>query len=217
MTDGPSRQAVIYAVVLAAGASARLGRPKQLLPVGSQPLLERTLGGVAASAVDGVVVVLGHAAEAIQAAIDFGRYRARVVVNARYAEGQSTSMRAGLDALPTPVDAALFVLGDQPLPDARVYDALLAAYQAGPDPIVVPLYGGRRGNPVVIPRRFWPALRAVRGDRGARDVVAAHRADTIEVAVRHAAAEVVMDVDDEEDYRRLIAHLGEASTPAPGR
>lgn len=213
MTDGPPGAAVIHAVVLAAGASTRLGRPKQLLPVGSQPLLERTLAGVAASAVNDIVVVLGHAAETIQAAIDFSRYRARVVVNARYAEGQSTSMLSGLDALPAEVDAALFVLGDQPLPHASVYDALLAAYQVGVDPIVVPLYAGRRGNPVLIPRRFWPALREVRGDRGARDVIAAHRADTVEVAVRDAAAEVIMDVDDEEDYQRLISHLGEVSAP----
>lgn len=217
MTDGPPAAAVIHAVVLAAGASTRIGRPKQLLPVGSQPLLERTLHGVAASAVDDIVVVLGHAAEAIQAAIDFSRYRARVVVNARYAEGQSTSMLAGLDTLPAGVDAALFVLGDQPLLHANVYDALLVAYQVGGAPIVVPLYAGRRGNPVVIPRRFWPALREVRGDRGARDVIAANRADTVEVEAPDATAAVIMDVDDEADYQRLITYLGEVSAPASSR
>lgn len=211
MTESRPDVPVVRAVVLAAGASARLGRPKQLLPVRGKPLLEHTLSSVASSAVTGITVVLGYAAVTIQEAIDFSRYRARVVVNARYAEGQSTSMRAGLDALSTEVDAALFVLGDQPLTGSGVYDAILAAYRHARDAIVVPVYAGAPGNPVLIPRRYWPELRRVRGDRGARDVVAAHRAELVTVEVSGTDAGTNFDVDLEEDYQRLLALLAGAT------
>src|SRR6185295_9826806 len=91
----------------------RLGRPKQLLDVGGRPLLQRTIDHVNASRADRVVLVLGANAAAIRAAIEPGR--ANVVENERWADGQSTSMIAGLDALADEVDAVLFMLGDQPL------------------------------------------------------------------------------------------------------
>lgn len=207
MTETEPRRPVVYAVVLAAGASARLGRPKQLIPLGGQPLLARTLRSVAGSSVDGIIVVLGHAPDVIREVVDFSRFRARVVVNARFAEGQSTSMQAGLDALPAGVDGVLFVLGDQPLPTAAVYDKIVSAFRVRNAPIVVPVYGGKPGNPVLIPRRLWPKLRQVRGDRGGRDVVAAHRSEIIEVAVTADESAMLMDVDTEADYQRLVQVL----------
>lgn len=214
MTEDDARRGRVVAVVLAAGRATRLGRPKQLLPLGDRPLLAQTLARVSRSSVDGIVVVLGYAAAAIRQAIDFAAFDARVVVNERYAAGQSTSLRTGLAALPPDATAALFVLGDQPLLAPAVYDAVLARYRAFGGPIVVPEYAGRRGNPVLIDRALWPELMTVTGDQGARGVVAAHASEVAAVPI--AGEPITDDVDSEEDYQRLLARYREQHTMEEG-
>jgi molybdenum cofactor cytidylyltransferase len=110
----------IVGVILAGGSSSRLGRPKQLLPLGDRPVLAHTLAHALAADLDGVIVVLGHEATAVQERIDFAG--AQVVINDAYREGQSTSLRAGLATLPPDADAALFILGDQPLIGPAVHE-----------------------------------------------------------------------------------------------
>ena len=204
MTDAPRGQVggAVYGVILAGGASSRLGRPKQLLPLGGQPVLAHTVGNARHSTLDGVVVVLGHEAAAIQAQVDFGP--ARVIVNDRYREGQSTSLIAGLDALPPDADAALFILGDQPLISPAVLDALIVAYHQTAAPIVMPTYHGRRGNPVLFRRSLFPALAQITGDQGARGVIAEHTQDVLTVPI--ADPPPTDDLDTLADYERLLAH-----------
>ncbi len=200
----------VVGVILAAGSSSRLGRPKQLLPLGGRPVLAHTLDNAARASLDGLVVVLGHEAEAVRAAIDFERAGARVVLNDRYREGQSTSLRAGLAALPPNALAALFILGDQPLIGPAILDAILDAYRRTGRPIVMPAYDGRRGNPVLFARARWPELARVVGDQGARGVLQAHRDEVLEVPI--AGAHHTADLDTPEDYERLRARFEQGAT-----
>lgn len=198
----------ISGVILAAGSSSRLGSPKQLLPLAGVPLLTHVLRNASASQLDEVILVLGHEADRIAAAV--GDWGQRLVVNAGYAQGQSSSLRAGLLALDPAADAALFLLGDQPRVGPEVIDTLIAAYHAGAGPILVPEYGGQGGNPILFARSLFPQLDRVSGDEGARGVVRAHAAEVVAVPVSDDPPPP--DVDTEEDYAAL-----QSSWPPPAR
>jgi molybdenum cofactor cytidylyltransferase len=201
VTEDAAAHGPIIGIILAAGSSSRLGRPKQLLPLGGRPVLAHTLANARAAALDAIIVVLGHEAVAIQQQVDC--CGARVVINEAYREGQSTSLRAGLAALPPDTDAALFILGDQPLIGPAILDALIAPRRATVAPIVMPTYAGQRGNPVLIASALFPELATVTGDQGARGVIRAHAAEIHEVAI--AGDPPTDDLDTQEDYVRLLA------------
>lgn len=204
--DAPLRYATapapVAAVVLAAGASQRMGQLKQLLPWGDddRPMLRRVAQAALAAPVDEVIVVLGHAAECIAPALD--GLSARIVVNPAWADGLSTSIRAGLDAVSPAIQAVLFVLADQPRLTPQIMDALVARFRRTRAPIVVPAVGGRRGAPALFARPLFDELRAVQGDRGGRDLVARH--PELVAAVELPDAALLTDIDTPDDYRRWI-------------
>jgi molybdenum cofactor cytidylyltransferase len=191
----------VAAVVLAAGESRRFGRLKQLLPWGKGTLLTHAVDVALASRARPVVVVLGCQADACRAALEdpstgSGRRRPmRVVVNPHWAQGQSTSVRAGLAALPENVSAVLFHLADQPGVTSAVIDALLERHAATLAPVVWPEYEGRRGNPVLFDRVAFPALRELTGDVGGKPLLMAYaRSGAVErVAVEEPG--ILLDVD----------------------
>jgi molybdenum cofactor cytidylyltransferase len=191
----------IAIIVLAAGASRRLGRPKQLLELGGEPLIRHIVRHAMAAQVSDVVVVLGNEAETIRDAI--GELGQRVVVNQDFAAGQSTSMVTGLTVLGSDIDAAILMLGDQPTVSPELLKAMIERFQQTDALIVQPRYDdGKPGNPVLLSRRIFPELLAVTGDIGAREVVRAHRSDveSLDVSIPHP-----LDVDSEEDYEALKA------------
>jgi molybdenum cofactor cytidylyltransferase len=157
-------------IILAAGESKRMGRPKQLIDLGGRTMLQRVADAALASSLAPVYVVLGHEAEAVRASLA-GR-DVRIVLNPDYREGLGASVRVGVAALPDEVEAAMFLLGDQPGLSAAAIDALLA--HAWPDGIVAPLADGRQGNPTLFGRRWFGELARCSGDRGGRSVIAAH-------------------------------------------
>jgi len=193
---------MIVGVVLAAGRSTRLGRPKQLLPYRGRPLLEWALVAMAASTADEIVVVLGHDTERIQAEVDLDG--ARVVYNARYAEGLSTSLQTGLAALGEDVMAAVLTVGDQPLVDAGIIDALIALHRQTGAPIIATDYGAYQGTPLLLQRSLWPLAAHVHGDQGARALLRAYPDAIATVPVPPALA---ADVDTWEDYTKLLDTL----------
>jgi CTP:molybdopterin cytidylyltransferase MocA len=155
---GDRSTGAVGAVVLAAGGSRRLGRPEQLLPLAGRPLLQHAIDAASEAGLADLVVVLGHDAEAVAAAIHLPS-GAVTVVNPRYREGQSTSLRAGLCALAPGVSAALVLLGDQPAVSVGAIRAVVDAGAAvGATPIVQARYGGRPGHPVLLGRETWGEL-----------------------------------------------------------
>jgi molybdenum cofactor cytidylyltransferase len=187
---------MIAVIVLAAGASTRMGRQKLTLPLADgRPLVRAAVEQVLAADLDDVVVVLGREAEAVASALR--GLPIRTVVNPRYAEGQSTSLRAGLDALAQDTEAAVVALGDQPLPDPRLLRQLVEAFRASGRPIVAPLYRDGRGNPVLFASSVFDELRRVEGDRGGRPVVARDPERVAEVPVD---APMPADIDTPDDY-----------------
>jgi molybdenum cofactor cytidylyltransferase len=191
----------IAIIVMAAGASRRLGRPKQLLELGGEPLIRHTVRNAMAANAAEVIVVLGNEADAIGAAI--GDRGQRIVINERFAEGQSTSMTAGLEAISGDVDAVVMMLGDQPTVSPQLVNDLIDRFAMTRARIVQPYYDdGKPGNPVLIRRDLFPDLLAVTDDVGARGVVRAHRDEVkrVDVPLPHP-----LDVDTEEDYAALVA------------
>lgn len=157
----------VAAIVLAAGLGSRFGEtPKLLAELRGQPLVRRVAEAAAASRADPVIVVVGRAGEAVRAAL--AGLAVKVVENSDYAQGLSTSLKAGFAALPESATAAIVCLGDMPLLGADILDALIAAHEETHDAAaIVPVHAGRRGNPVLLARRLAPEIARLEGDRGA--------------------------------------------------
>jgi molybdenum cofactor cytidylyltransferase len=189
----------VAVVVLAAGGAERFGAVKQLLPwAGGGTLLSHAVDVALASQAGPVVVVLGHQADACRAAL--GNRPVTVVHNADWEQGQSTSVKAGLAALPANVGAALFLLADQPGVTPAVVDVLIERHRAMLAPVVWPEYKGRRGNPVLFDRATFPDFTRLSGDVGGRPVLQAYagRAERVPVA----DPGVLSDVDTPGDYEQ---------------
>lgn len=187
-------------VLLAAGGSSRLGRPKQLVRFRGRPLLRRAVDAAAAATSGPIVVVVGAEGMRLRALLarTHGR-RVEIVQHAAWREGLSSSLRRGLDATPPGTSAVLFLLADQPLVDAASLGRLVAAWQRRPAYAAAAAYSGRLGVPAILPRHLFRALAALRGDEGARRVLAAERRVT-----RVDMPEAAVDVDTAEDLRKLF-------------
>ena len=191
---------MISIVILAAGTSTRLGQPKQLLDLGGEPLLRHTLRNALASRAGEVVLVLGHQAEAIRTAV--GEHGQQTVINPDFADGQSTSLRAGLDAVADDSDAAIVMLGDQPLVTPMVLDQIIERFERTGAPIVQPVFGETPGNPVLLARSLFPELLEIVGDQGARSVIASHVKEIERVRISDGPPPG--DVDTVDDYQVLL-------------
>jgi molybdenum cofactor cytidylyltransferase len=190
---------MVSAIVLAAGESRRIGKPKLLLPLGESTILGKSIENVAASGVGETIVVLGYAADMIMPMIN--STPVKTVINHLYRRGMSTSIIAGVGAVGAKAGAVMLVLADQPFINSRVIDLLLAEFGRRNKGIVVPTYKGQRGHPAIISLRYRDELLALRGDIGAREIISRHLGDVHEVEVDSPG--VIFDIDTLKDYRHL--------------
>ncbi len=198
----------IAAVVLAAGRSTRMGGPNKLLAeIGGRPLVRIVAEEALKSRARPVIVVTGHQRDQVEAALK--GLDVQIVHNPNFADGLSTSVKTGLAAVPQSADGAIVCLGDMPQVRAGLIDKLLEAF----DPersalVVIPVIAGKRGNPVVWSRRFFPELMALDGDVGARNMIARYVEAVAEVPLADTAA--LVDVDTPEALAEVKAELERA-------
>lgn len=197
--------ATFSAVVLAAGLSARMeGRHKLLLPVGGEPAVRRVVRAIVAAQPQEVVVVTGFNGRAVFEALD--GVDVRFQSNPRYREGQMTSVASGVCALQAPCDAVMICLADQVLIEAADYRELIEAYASMPyGSILVPMFEGARGNPVVFASSYCPEVVGGRVNPGCRKLIAEHGD---EVFLHEAAHDrFCVDMDTPADYLSVIARV----------
>lgn len=195
---------MIPAVVLAAGLSTRMGRPKPLLPLANgETFVTRIVRSFLESGVDDVVVVLGHEADAVAATLIERGVAARFVVNDAYQTGQLSSVLRGLNAIDRPgVRAMLLTLVDVPLVSPATIRAVIDRYKTTNAPIVRPVRGDEHGHPVLIARSLFPLLRSADPEAGAKPIVRDHVSAAGDVAVDDDGA--FLDIDTPEAYERVL-------------
>ncbi|MDO9104393.1 MAG: nucleotidyltransferase family protein [Methylovulum sp.] len=194
----------VYAIILAAGASSRMGSPKQLLKWRDRPLLEHTILNARALLDERIIVVLGANAEPIQAGIDLGDVTA--VINPDWQEGMASSLRTGIQTLPASASAALILLCDQPLINAAHIQNLLQGWQQAPSRIVASQYHHSVGVPVLFPAEFFEQLSALKGDRGAKFLLMKFANKLLKIPL----SEAELDIDNSGDFEWLTRHYSQA-------
>ena len=189
----------ISGLILGAGASQRLGPPKQLLPFRDTTMLGWVVAQTQrATGLDEVVVVLGRAADEIRERVNFGS--ARVVENPVFGEGCSSSYRAGLAAINSDSAAIMIILGDQPGITPEIIDTLADEWRLQPHPIALCSYRGRKGHPMIFARSMFEQLEGLHGDKAAWKLVDANSEAVLEVALDLPFPD---DINTAEDFERL--------------
>ena len=209
MGSDDRRTAPVAGILLAAGTSSRMGRNKLLLALDGETLLHRAARRAAAAGLEPLLVVLGH--EADRAAAELADVHCRTVLNPAYETGISSSLRAGLAAVPEEAGAAVVMLADMPLVTREMVEALVARWRDGDAPLVISEYGGSiPAPPTLYGRSLFGELLTMDDGRCGRQVVRRHREEAAVLAWPEALLD---DVDTPDDAARLP---GLAAPPTPG-
>jgi molybdenum cofactor cytidylyltransferase len=186
-----------------------MGRPKQLIPVSGSGLLDIVLGEALRSDLDLVNLVLGHQAHEIKKALktDLRHPRLKITFNDQYRDGISTSIRSGLSEVEVAYDHVMIILADMPRLTSKLINLLLRRYLESSFSLGALQTSTKRSHPVIIGRKFYPALRQLRGDVGARDLFLAHPDQVLRV--KTGADYDDRDIDTMDDYLDLIEETPE--------
>ncbi|MBT3176812.1 MAG: molybdenum cofactor cytidylyltransferase [Desulfobacula sp.] len=190
----------IAGVILAAGSASRMGKTKQLLPFGKTTLLGQVILNARESALDEIIVVLGHNAHKITQTLDLRHIK--IIRNKEYSKGQSTSLIKGLENVSAQCDAAMFLLGDQPLVNAAIINHLIIDFERARKSIIIPYFNDKRGNPVIIARPLFHRLESLSADTGARVIFDEFKKSILKVQIPDKA--ILVDVDTMDDYEKLF-------------
>jgi molybdenum cofactor cytidylyltransferase len=198
----------VAGIVLAAGASTRMGRNKLLLPIGGEPLLRRSVRRALEAGLDPVAVVVGH--EADRARETLSGLPCRILVNPDHAVGQQTSVRAGIRAVPAEANAAVILLADMPFVTAAMVSELVRLHRETGARLVLSDYGGVQAPPTLYARGIFSELDAAGGEGCSKRVIARHAGEAVRAAWPAAA---LADLDRPEDYERVRAQLAPGGEP----
>ena len=198
-------------IILAAGASTRFGEPKQLLRLKDKYMLEWVLDAALHSALNRVVLVLGHSHQKILQALGEKTRHAKLLlaINPQYKKGQSLSLNLGLSKVKDDYPAVMFLLGDQPMLDAATINMLLERFWTDGKDICVPSYRGKRKTPVIFSRRFYTRLLGIKGDKGARQLIDENPDRALTVEIDNPIC--FLDIDTQQDFERLNTKLEQSA------
>lgn len=190
---------MICAVILAAGESRRMGQPKLLLPLGDKTIIESVLENVIASKVDKILVVLGSNQKMMEKTIK--NFPIEITINPRFSTGMLSSVICGFEALPAKTQGVLVVLGDQPSISSIIINDLISQYQKTKKGIIVPVYQGRRGHPILIDKKYKRKIHNLNSNIGLRELIHNHPEDILEVKIPHST--ILQDIDTPDDYQKV--------------
>ena len=196
---------MIVAVILSAGESSRMGRPKAVLPVDGMRFIEKIVTALKSTGVAKIIAVLGHDADEMRRQI--GDLPITTVVNPNYKQGQLSSLVAAINSIQSSkdsasVDGTLVHLVDHPYINPDLVNLMIDRFYETNKLIVVPRYRGRRGHPVIFSSALFAELLAAPLDQGAKTVVHAHRDETLEIDTEDEG--VIIDIDTPEEYRKHV-------------
>jgi CTP:molybdopterin cytidylyltransferase MocA len=193
---------MIHAVILSAGESSRMGRPKALLPIGGENFIEKIVGALKQAGCQNITVVLGHNAEELRRKI--AHLPVTILVNPEYQKGQLSSLQVALRHLleDKNCSAMLMHLVDHPYIDPGLVNLLIRRFEESHKLIAVPRFHGKRGHPVIFARALFDELLNAPFDQGAKAVVNAHRDETLEIETEDEG--ITLDIDTPELYRRHV-------------
>jgi molybdenum cofactor cytidylyltransferase len=196
---------MIVAVILSAGESSRMGRPKALLPIEGIRFVEKIVSELKATDVGNILLVLGHNAEEMRQKVS--DLPVTILVNPDYKQGQLSSLQVAIRHLASnkaadSVDAILVHLVDHPYISAELVNLMIRRFYETKKLIVVPRFQGRRGHPVIFARALFSELLGAAPDQGAKSVVHAHHQDTLEIDTEDKG--VLVDIDTPEEYRQHV-------------
>lgn len=195
---------MIAGIILAAGASRRMGRPKMEMKLGTKPLLLWAVDAALGSTLDQVFCVVRSDLDR-SLLLELEKRKVELLLNPLADLGQSTSLKAALGRLDSKYEAALFLLGDQPFVTSQIIDEVLAVYRETTPRLVAPVGRGEVRNPVLFGRSLFSELEEVSGDQGGREVIRRHASEIVKVSIDDPAFD--LDVDTPEDFRELSLKL----------
>ncbi len=187
---------MVSAILLAAGESKRMGKLKQLMPLGTKTILEQTIDNLLDSRVSEVIVVVGYKAEALVEKV--ATRPVKIAVNPAYHQGMSTSIVTGLKLVNDKARAVMLALADQPFTDSQTINRLIDEFDSHNRGIAIPVYQGRRGHPVIFAVKYKGELLRLKGDIGGREIIEQHPDDVLEVAVNCEG--ICIDIDTVDSY-----------------
>jgi len=197
--------AMIYAIVLAAGGSRRMGSQKLLLPFGGKKVITHIVDELLVSRVDQVIVVVGSEGELVER--ELSERSVGIVANPDYSRGMLSSVRCGMEVLPTECSAVMAVLGDQPSISRELVDGMILTFGKTGKGILVPCYRGKHGHPLLFMVKYRDEIMTSFDETGLRGLILAHPEDVFEMDVSDSS--VLSDIDSPEDYRRETEDFGE--------